>query len=198
MMVMGAGLGVRSLVKLLGVQPGFDPRNVLVAQLSLPATRYSKPECQTKTGDCAGNRYDSFFQQLQGRLQTLPGVESASLTNKLPLEGGSNGTIIVEGQAAPKNMWSSPLVEWSTVMPGYFHTARIPLLSGRDFTAHDNQAAPKVAIINRAMAQRFWPNQDPIGKRFSGDKDHPKWITVVGVVGDVLQDGPNQPTPTPE
>jgi len=198
MMVIGAGLAVRSLVKLLGVQPGFDPRNVLVAQLSLPATRYSKPECQTKTGDCAGNRYDSFFQQLQDRLQTLAGVESASFTSKLPLQGGSNGTIIVEGQAAPKNMWSSPLVEWSTVMPGYFHTARIPLLSGRDFTAHDNQAAPKVAIINRAMAQRFWPNQDPIGKRFSGDKDHPKWITVVGVVGDVLQYGLDQTTPAPE
>jgi putative ABC transport system permease protein len=198
MMVIGAGLAVRSLVKLLGVQPGFDPVNVLTARLFLPATRYSQPECQTKAGDCAADRYAAFFEQLQGRLHTLPGVESASLTNKLPLEGGSNGVIIIEGQAPPKNMWSSPLVEWSTVMPGYFHTARIPLLSGRDFTAHDNQAAPKVAIINRAMAERFWPRQDPIGKRFSQDKEHPKWITVVGVVGDVLQYGLDQTTTAPE
>jgi putative ABC transport system permease protein len=198
MMLIGAGLAIRSLVNLLGVQAGFDPRNVLTARLSLPESRYSEPECQGKMGDCAGDKYASFFQQLQDRLGTLPGVESASFTNKLPLEGGSNGTIIVEGQATPKNMWSSPLVEWSTVMPGYFHTARIPLLRGRDVTAHDNQAAPKVAIINRAMADRFWPNQNPLGKRFSSDKEHPKWITVVGVVGDVLQYGLDQTTPAPE
>jgi putative ABC transport system permease protein len=198
MMLVGAALAIRSLINLLGVQAGFDPQNVLIARLSLPESRYSDPECRGKLGDCAGNRYASFFQQLQDRLRTLPGVESASFTSKLPLEGGSNGTIIVEGQATPKNMWSSPLVEWSTVMPGYFHTARIPLLKGRDFTTHDNQAAPKVAIINRAMAQRFWPKQDPIGKRFSGDKEHPKWITVVGVAGDVLQYGLDQTTAAPE
>ncbi len=194
MLLIGAGLAIRSLVSLLGVQAGFDPRGVLTARLSLPESRYSEPECQGKMGDCAGDRYASFFQQLQKRLQTLPGVESASFTSKLPLEGGSNGTIIVEGQTAPKNMWSSPLVEWSTVMPGYFHTARIPLLQGRDFTAHDDQSAPKVAIINRTMAERFWPKQNSLGKRFSGDKDHPKWITVVGVVGDVLQYGLDQTT----
>ena len=193
MMVMGAGLAVRSLVKLLGVQPGFDPRNVLTAILSLPETRYSNPACKKVAGDCAYDRYATLYQQLQGRLEALPGVRSASFTSKLPLEGGSNGTIIVEGQTAPKNMWSSPLVEWSNVMPGYFRTARIPLLRGRDFTAHDNnQDAPKVAIINRTMADKFWPHQDPIGKRFSQDKDHPKWITVVGVVGDVLQYGLDQ------
>ena len=180
------------------MQAGFDPQNVLTARLLLPESRYSEPECRDKMGGCAGDRYASFFQQLQDRLRTLPGVESASFTSKLPLEGGSNGTIIVEGQVTPKNMWSSPLVEWSTVMPGYFHTARIPLLHGRDFTAHDNQAAPKVAIINRAMAERFWPKQDPIGKRFSQDKEHPKWITVVGVAGDVLQYGLDQTMVAPE
>ena len=198
MMVIGAGLAVRSLVKLLGVEPGFDPRNVLTARLSLPATRYSKPECQTKMGDCAANRYASFFEQLQDRLRTLPGVESASFTSKLPLKGGSNGGIIIEGQAPPKNRSSSPLVEWSTVMPEYFHTVRIPLLSGRDFTAHDNQDAPKVAIINRTMAEHFWPDQDPIGKRFAYNEEHPKWFTVVGVVGDVLQYGLDQTTTAPE
>ncbi len=193
MMVICAGLSIRSLVKLLGVKPGFDPRNVLTAGISLPPARYSNPACEHVSGDCVYDRYDSFFEQLQQRLQSLPGVESVSFTSKLPLEGGNNGTILVEGQAPPKDQWSSPLVEWSTVTPGYFHTARIPLLRGRDFTAHDNnQGAPKVAVINKAMADRFWPNEDPIGKRFSQDKDKPKWIDVVGVVGNVLQYGLNQ------
>jgi len=199
MMVVGAGLALRSLVKLLGVQPGFDPRNVLTARLSLPDTRYSSPACKNVQGYCAERRYAAFYQQLQERLEALPGVESASFTNKLPLEGGSNGTIIVEGQAVPKDMWSSPLVEWSTVMPGYFHTARIPVLRGRDFTPRDNdEDAPQVAIINHKMADKFWPHQDAIGKRFSQDKDHPKWITTVGVVGDVLQYGLDQTASAPE
>jgi putative ABC transport system permease protein len=185
-------------VKLLGVQAGFDPRNVLTAGLSLPAMRYSKPECQTQAGDCAGDRYASFFQQLQDRLRVMPGVESVSFTDKLPLEGGSNGVIIIEGQAPPKNMWSSPLVEWCTVMPDYFRTARVPLLRGRDFTPRDNQDASKVAIVNRTMADRFWPNQDPIGKRFAQNDERPKWFTVVGVVGDVLQYGLDQTTTAPE
>ncbi len=83
-------------------------------------------------------------------------------------------------------------------MPEYFRTARIPLLRGRDFTAHDNQDAPKVAVVNRTMADRFWPNQDPIGKRFAHNEDHPKWITVVGVVGDVLEYGLDQTATAPE
>jgi putative ABC transport system permease protein len=95
MMLIGAGLAVRSLVKLLGVQAGFDPRGVLTARLSLPAIRYSSPECQGKEGPCAADRYAVFFQHLQDRLRALPGVESASFTNKLPLQGGSNGVIIV-------------------------------------------------------------------------------------------------------
>jgi putative ABC transport system permease protein len=198
MMLIGAGLALRSLVDLLGVQAGFDPRNVLTAHLNLPATRYSEPKCQTTEGNCAGDKYASFFQHLQDRLQILPGVESASFTSNLPLEGGSNGVIIIEGQAPPKNMWSSPLVEWCTVMPGYFHTARIPLLRGRDFTPHDNQDAPRVAIINRTMADHFWPNQDPVRKRFAHNEERPKWITVVGVVGDVLEYGLNQTTTAPE
>ncbi len=199
MMVIGAGLAVRSLVKLLGVRAGFDPHNVLTARISPPEARYSSPECQKIKGDCPYDRYAAFYQELQDRLQALPGVESASFTSKLPLEGGNNGVVIIEGQASPKDMWSSPLVEWSTVMPGYFHTARIPLLRGRDFTPHDNNGgAPKVAIVNRTMAARFWPNQDAIGKHFAHNGEHPTWFTVVGVVGDVLQYGLDQTATAPE
>ncbi|HEV2423416.1 MAG TPA: ABC transporter permease [Terriglobia bacterium] len=198
-MVIGAGLAVRSMVKLLGVRAGFDPHNVLTARISLPAARYSSPACEKAQGDCPQDRYAAFYEQLQNRLQALPGVASASFTSKLPLEGGSNGVVVIEGQAPPKDMWSSPLVEWSTVMPGYFHAARIPLLRGRDFTAHDNnEGAPKVAIINRTMANKFWPNQDPIGKHFAQNDTPPKWITVVGVAGDVLQYGLDQTATAPE
>jgi len=187
MMSVGAGLAIKSLVRLLGVEPGFDSRNVFTAQVSLPEARYMKDEQRS-----------SFYQRLRERLQTLPGVTSASFTSTLPLEGGSNGTIIVEGQAAPKNMWSSPLVEWCTVMPGYFQTLRIPILRGRDFTPDDRHELAPVAIINRAMADRFWPNQDPIGKRFSQDKEKPHWITVVGEVGDAREYGLDQDNVAPE
>ncbi len=187
MMSVSAGLALKSLVRLLGVEPGFDSRNVLTANVSLPDARYTKDE-----------QRGAFFERLQERLQTLPGVTAVSFTSNLPLEGGSNGTLIVEGQTAPKNMWSSPLVEWCTVMPGYFQALRIPVLRGRDFTPDDGLKAPLVAIVNRAMADRFWPKQDPIGKRFSQDKDKPKWITVVGEVGDVREYGLDQDQVAPE
>ncbi len=183
MMLIGAGLAIKSLVRLLGVQAGFDPQNVLTARIALPNSRYPKPIQVT-----------SFYQELLERVRALPGVLSASLVWNLPLEGGSNGTVIIEGQPAPKNMWSSPLVEVDTVMPGYFHTLRIPVLRGRDFTAQDSEDKPPVAIINETMAHMFWPNQDAVGKRFSQDKDKPKWITVVGVVGDVREYGLDHPT----
>ncbi len=183
MMPIGAGLAIKSLVRLLGVQAGFDPQNVLTARIALPDSRYPKPIQVT-----------SFYQQLLERVRALPGVLSASLVWNLPLEGGSNDTVIIEGQPAPKNIWSSRLVELDTVMPGYFHTLRIPLLRGRDFTAQDTEDKPQVAVINETMAHLFWPNQDAVGKRFSKDKDKPKWITVVGVVGDVREYGLDQAT----
>ncbi len=187
MMSVGAGLAIKSMVRLLGVQPGFDSRNVLTARVSLPDSRYSKKQ-----------ELASFYQHAQERLQNLPGVTSASFASTLPLQGGTNGVVYIEGQPLPKNMWSSPLVEWCTVMPDYFKTLRIPLLKGRDFTPHDSLEAPEVAIINESMANRFWPNQDPIGKHFAHDYQHPKWITVVGVVGNVREYGLDQDQPAPE
>jgi putative ABC transport system permease protein len=186
MMLIGAGLTIRSLVRLLGVQAGFDPENVLTARIALPQSRYAKDD-----------QKESFYERLQERVQTLPGARSASFVASLPLQGGSNGTLIVEGQPEAKNMWSSPLVEWNMVLPGYFRTLRIPLLKGRDFSAQDTEDKPPIAIINATMAKLFWPDQDAVGKRFSQDKQKPKWITVVGVVGDVRQRDLAQP-PAPE
>ncbi len=185
-MLIGAGLAIKSLVRLMGVEAGFDPHHVLKARLSLPDTRYTKDE-----------QIRGFYQQLMDRLRALPGVQSASAASELPLEGGSNGVVYIEGQPLPKNMWSSPLVEWCTVMPDYFRTMRIPLLAGRDFTIHDGPKSPLVAVINETMAHLFWPNQNAVGKRFSQGYQKPKWVTVIGVVGDVREFGLDE-RPIPE
>jgi putative ABC transport system permease protein len=150
----------------------------LKARIALPDTRYRKPD-----------QISGFYQQLMNRLRASPGVQAASVASELPLQGGSNGVVYIEGQPLPKNMWSSPLVEWCTVMPDYFRTMRIPLLKGRDFTQHDGPKSPQVAIINETMAHLFWPSQNPVGKRFTHDYQSPKWITVIGVVGDVREFG---------
>ncbi|MGH9401923.1 MAG: ABC transporter permease [Terriglobia bacterium] len=181
-MLIGAGLAIKSLVRLLGVQPGFDPHNVLKARIALPEARYAKDPQIT-----------AFYRQLLDRVRALPGVVSASVATQLPLQGGSNGVVYIEGQPLPKDMWSSPLVEWCTVMPDYFRTLRIPLMRGRDFSAQDGPKSSEVAIINETMAHRFWPNQNAVGKRFAHDYQKPKWITVVGVVGNVREYGLSEP-----
>jgi predicted permease len=175
-MLVGAGLAIKSLVRLMGVEPGFDPHNVLKANLALPTARY-KNDQQVMT----------FYKRLLERLRTLPGVESVSAADYLPLQGNPGGPVYIEGQPLPKTMWSSPDVQWCQILPDYFRTMRIPLLRGRDFTTQDGPKSLQVAIINETMAHLFWPNQDPVGKRFSEGYQKPRWITVVGVVGDVHQ-----------
>lgn len=177
-MLIGAGLTIKSLVRLTGVDPGFDPHDVLKAILALPLARY-KTDREALT----------FYEQLLDRLRALPGVESASATAYLPLQGNPRTSVYIEGQPLPKNMWSSSEVAWCSVMPDYFRTMRIPLLKGRDFTLQDTPKSPQVAIINKTMARLFWPNQNPIGKRFARDYRKPAWITVVGIAGDVKESG---------
>jgi putative ABC transport system permease protein len=181
-MLVGAGLATRSLVRLLGVQLGFDPRQVVAGSVALPDSRYLK-EPQRK----------AFFRNLLDRVRALPGVVSAGAASELPLEGGSNGTVVIEGQPTPKDIWSSPLVEWCTITPNYFRTMRIPLLSGRDVSETDTPDTLLVAVINETMARRFWPHQDALGKRFRGSDPEAKWITVIGVVGDVREFGLERP-----
>ncbi len=183
-MLIGAGLTVKSLVRLLGVDLGFDPTNVVTARLPLPEKRYSKDIQQA-----------GFYQSLLERVRTLPGVVSAAAASHLPLRGAGNGVVYIEGQPPPKDMWSSPLVWWCSVTPDYFRTVRIPLLSGRDFTLADTSEAPPVAIINESMARLFWPGQDAVGRRFKHSPEDKSWITVVGVVGDVRESGLDRPAP---
>jgi putative ABC transport system permease protein len=181
-MLVGAGLATRSLVRLLGVQLGFDPRQVVAGSVALPESRYPKEPQQV-----------AFFRNLLDRLQALPGVVSVGAASELPLEGGHNGPVIIEGQPAAKDMWSSPLVESCTVTPNYFQTMRIPLLSGRDVAETDTPERPLVAVINETMARRFWPHQEAVGKRFKHGGPDAKWITVIGVVGDVREFGLESP-----
>jgi putative ABC transport system permease protein len=190
-MLAGAGLAIRSLARLLGVPAGFDADHILTVSLSLPEASYPK-----------GAQVVTFYQQLLARVRAIPGVVSAAAGSELPLEGGNNGPVYVEGQPIPKYEGSSPPVGDCNVTPGFFHTLHIPLLQGRDFTLADTKGSTRVAIINRTMARRFWPNQDPVGKRFSLHSPshgygHANWMTVVGVVGDVREFGLERP-PIPE
>jgi putative ABC transport system permease protein len=158
----------------------------VTARIPLPDKRYPKDEQQA-----------AFYQRLQEGVRALPGVVSAAAASHLPLNGNSNGVVYIEGQPPPKDMWSSPLVWWCTVTPDYFRTMRIPLLHGRDFARSDTSDAPRVAIINEAMARRFWPGLEAVGRRFKHSPADKSWITVVGVAGDVGEGGLDQP-PMPE
>jgi len=177
-MLVGSGLATKSLIRLLGVQLGFDPRQLVAGAVILPDSRYPKDPQQA-----------AFFRKLIERVQALPGVVSAGAAYELPFEGGHNGPVTIEGRPAPKDIWSSPLVESCSITPNYFHTMRIPLLSGRDVADTDTPEMPQVAVINETMARRFWPRQSAVGKRFKHNDPDDKWITVIGVVGDVREFG---------
>jgi len=181
-LLVGAGLMLRTFLNLLHLNSGFREDNVLTASLSLPHQRY-------KTGEQTAR----FYQQLVRSLNTLPGVQSAGAGSDLPWTGYDEnaGGFTIEGKKpAPHEEFHA---RYHMASPGYFSAMGIPLLEGRFFTEADGKGAPWVLIINRAMAERYWPQEDAIGKRISFE-DTPKkdsdWMTVVGVVGDV-KDQPN-------
>jgi putative ABC transport system permease protein len=170
----GAGLMVRSFLRLQAVDSGFDPRNVLTLRLSLPEARY--PEA---------NQVVSFYQQLTERLGRLPGVESVAATHALPLSGmGGIRPFTVEGgpRQEPGKM---PDVQYRMVSPGYFRTMKIPLIRGRDFTNQDEGQAAGVVIINQTFQRRYFPDEDPVGKRITLGGYDDQLGEIVGVVGDV-------------
>ncbi|MGA3323126.1 MAG: ABC transporter permease [Terriglobia bacterium] len=175
-LLVSAGLMIRSFLLLMGVQTGVDVHNVLVADVSLHAARYAQPHVRA-----------DFLQQVDQHLRTLPGVESASWVTDVPLSGDSDGEgFSILGQPDPES--GKPREgSFNVVGPGYLRTLRIPLLRGRDFTDRDNEAGPGVGLINEAMARRFWSHADPIGQQISTDGK--KWFEIIGVVGNVHQLG---------
>ena len=182
----GAGLMIQSMARLLNVAPGFDPHNVLVLNMSLPQENlyYGPPT------------HPQFARELQERVGGIPGVVSVSAVSHLPVGGGGAGrSFVIEGRPDPGSE-NLPGGKYTIICPNYFRTMGIKLVSGREFTERDLQNAPGVTVINEAMAKRFWPNEDPVGKRIKiglFNSTNP-WMTVVGVAQDVKQGGLDQQT----
>ena len=175
-LLVGAGLMIRSLFNLQAVHPGFDARNLLTMTVSLPNRNYSSPAQQTQ-----------FFDRLLSKAQTLPAVQSAALIDTLPLnDGGSIQPVAIEGR--PDEVFAEqPEVAVREISPTYFTTLHIPLRRGRFFNASDKLGTQAVVIVSASMAQRFWPDQDPIGQRLTLSFIPGVTREVVGVVGDVKQ-----------
>jgi putative ABC transport system permease protein len=168
----GAGLAMRSFVALRAIDPGFDPHGVLAAEVSVKGTVEQAP-----------GRRQAFYETLVDRVRQMPGVESASLINHLPIGGDIWGLPFrVEGQPRPKE-GEAPTATYRVVMPGYFETMRLPIVRGRDVSSADRLGAPDVVIVNQFLASRYWPNDDPLGKRITlnANAETPRWLTVVGV-----------------
>jgi putative ABC transport system permease protein len=170
----GAGLMIESMARLLNIAPGLDPRNVLTLNMSLPQENlyYSPPA------------HPRFAAELQERVGSLPGVVSVSAVSHLPLGGGQAGRgFVIEGRPEP-GPEDQPGAGYSVVCPDYFKTMNIALISGREFTLKDTPDSPGVIVINEAMARRYWPDEDPLGKRIKIDAKG-DWQTIVGVARDV-------------
>jgi putative ABC transport system permease protein len=183
LLLVAGGLMLRTFRALRGVDPGFDPSHTLTVELHLPALG---------VGDVDARRAQLFG--LVDRVEALPGVRAASLVLFPPMSGQSDtGNVRIEG-VPPAARGRENVVEQRFVGPRYFASLGIPLIAGRDFTRADDGRAPGVAIVNRAMARRYWPGRDPIGRRLAFDiiDGRPVWLKVVGLVGDVRQLGPDR------
>jgi len=168
-LLVGAGLMIRSFVALMQVDPGFDPRNVITMTVSTSGTREADPAIRP-----------AFFAQALERVRAIPGVEAASYINHLPLTGDQWGfNFSIEGRPNPKP-GESPSATYRVVFPGYFRAMRIPILRGRDVSDGDRAGAPGVVVINEYMAKTYWPGEDPIGKRIS--TYGLPYVTIIGVV----------------
>ncbi|HKJ91689.1 MAG TPA: FtsX-like permease family protein, partial [Longimicrobiales bacterium] len=173
-LLVGSGLLLRSFWTVLSGNPGYRTDAVLAVNVSLPQSVYPEQRDVSTT-----------LQRLRSTLAALPGVAGVGGTTTLPLAtSGMNGAIQLEGQAD----WDA-YGEYRVVLPGYFQAMGIRLVEGRVFGDRDRYGAAQVAVVNQAMADRFWPGEDPIGKRLRGTTNdrYPDWLTVVGVVGDVRQ-----------
>ena len=172
-LLIGAGLLIRSFVTLLNVDKGFDPRQLLALDISLPQSRYAEPPKQAL-----------FFQQLLERVAGLPDVDRVAAISDLPLgDGGTNGDTRIEGKTFPPD--SQPIAEKLIVSADYFRVMRIPLRAGRYFAETDAPGNPQVALINESFARTYFPGEDPIGKRIDFGWETTGWQEIVGVVGDV-------------
>jgi len=179
--LIGAGLLVKSFARLQAVKPGFDPANVTTMFLWLSDSKYTT----------AGPRI-AFLKEVVARLEALPGVQGVALSNDMPIGGTDTSTYpAIEG--SPADQSERVLMGIHVVNPGYFEAMRIPILRGRAFDEHDDSQSKPVTIISESIAKRFWPDEDPIGRHLgTGQPDG--WKEIIGIVGDVRYEGLHEST----
>ena len=177
-LLIGAGLMIRSFLKIERQNPGFDPTRLLSMRVSLPASSHGE--------------FQKRLTEITRKMRTLPGVEAAALISNAPFSktnvtfGPGGDEFEIEGRPASKGEGAT--VDTTVVQEGYFETVRQPLRRGRTFTEHDNEQSPRVAVINDSMARHRWPAEDPVGRRVTFDHGE-TWLKIVGVVGDAHEYG---------
>jgi putative ABC transport system permease protein len=178
-LLIAAGLMIKSVVQLKNVQMPFAVENILTARVDLPRTNYPDIAASIR-----------FFEQLLPKLQAVPGVESATLSDGLPAAGNGSISVQIEGKAYPKQS-DYPLAREGIVTAGYFETFQTPILSGREFRPSDTATSQPVAVINQSFARTHFPNIDPIGHQMKRVRLNPNepWLTIVGVVPDLIMEG---------
>jgi putative ABC transport system permease protein len=177
-LLIAAGLLIRSLGRLMEVNPGFSGHSVLTARITLPLEKYPSPQKRAL-----------FYQEFVEKLRATPAAEASGIVSALPLSGTNTGVgIRIAGRPEPPS-GEAPIVWWRAATSGYFRAMSIPLLKGRLFTDQDQSGSPAVALVNETLARRLWPGEDPVGKQFSSGRRGPggelDWVTIVGIVGDV-------------
>ena len=189
-LLIGAGLMMRSFMNLQKTDIGMDPSRTLTFRVGLPEAQFPDKESPAR-----------FFEQLMPRLASLPGVETAGATTSLPASGNIGiSAFILEGEAEPKQLQDARNLRQLTITPGYFQTARIPLLRGRDVTTADTKDAPRVVVIDEDGARAWFPNQDPLGHQLRLlDKpgEPPRWATIIGIVKPVVYERLTNRRPMP-
>ncbi|HVG18513.1 MAG TPA: ABC transporter permease [Blastocatellia bacterium] len=184
-LLIGAGLLVRSFLRIQEVHPGFNSENLLAVQLALPKTKYTQRLVVT-----------NFFNEVERRIETLPGVESAAAISLLPLSGlNARVDFTIEGRP-PLSREEMPTAQYRMVTSGYFRTMGVPMLSGREFTEGDTPQSQAVAVIGQALAERYFPAENPIGLHLNvddGTPGNPRTIEIVGIVGNVKHFGLDGP-----
>jgi putative ABC transport system permease protein len=180
-LLIGAGLMIRSFLKLYGLDTGINPNNLLTMRYNLPDLKYPTPESRA-----------AFEERLMPRLASIPGVESVALTSNLPLQGSANYPVELQGQA-PVEADKRPTTSTLTITPQYFQAVGALVIRGRSFDDSDGAPGKPSVIINKRFAAKYWPADDPLGKKLHliRTPEQP-WLTVVGVCPDITQNDPNK------
>ena len=177
-LLVGAGLMVRTLAQLIHLNLGFNPKNILTLRLPLSGDRYKEPRSRAQ-----------FWERAVAGVEGLPGVEAASASRGVPITGWAGQSFTTADNPNPP-AGQVPDANYVIAGPDYFRTMQIPLRRGRVFNDHDTQSGERVVIVSEKLARTYWPGQDPLGKQLRVGDDGP-WLSVVGVTGDVLSQGPD-------